>query len=116
MAAIEMHHIVKTYGDGRMGVYARVFSPVKAVPETDVATKPFFEYRDPKDQWWAKVSVDDKALDAVPVSVAPPGAGDAAAPGMPGMPHGMAPGMPMNHPPMSAPGTPPPPPPAPATK
>lgn len=58
----------------------------------------------------AKVQVDDKALEAVPVSVAPAAGG--AMPGMPGMMPGMA------HPPMSAPGgaPPPPPPPAPADK
>jgi peptidyl-prolyl cis-trans isomerase C len=51
----------------------------------------------------AKVQVDDKALDAVPVSVAPAAAGAGA----------MMPGM--SHPPMSAPGIAPPlPPPAPA--
>jgi peptidyl-prolyl cis-trans isomerase C len=54
----------------------------------------------------AKVQIDDKALEAVPVSVAP-AAGGAQMPGM-------MPGMPMNHPPMSAPGGAPPPPPAPA--
>jgi peptidyl-prolyl cis-trans isomerase C len=56
----------------------------------------------------AKVQVDDKALEAIPVSLAPP-------PGAPGAPMpGMMPGM--NHPPMSAPGNPPPAPPAPADK
>ena len=53
----------------------------------------------------AKVQIDEKALDAIPVSVAPPGS-PAMAPG------NMMPGM--NHPPMSGPNNPPPPMPAPA--